>query len=153
MLLNTKNFGQREIDENKIIKFEDGIPGFPNSKHFIMLIENDETISTIWWLQSIDDENLAFPVLNTFAVLDNYRPEIDDALLETLGEFSTEDLAVCNILVVPEDITQMTTNLKAPIIINVATKKGMQVIVNNSEYDVKHNIYAEIKKYNEKVGE
>ncbi len=153
MLLNTKIFGEREIDETKILFFNEGLPGFKKYKQFVLFTDNEKEINTIWWLQSVELEDLAFPVLNTFAVLESYRPEVDDSLLETLGKFELEDLVICNVLVVPEDITQMTVNLKAPIIINAKTRKGMQIIVNNSDYEIRHNIYEDIKKYNKKVGE
>lgn len=153
MLIKTKNFGEREIDEDKIITFEDGIPGFYKNKRFITFTESEEEICLIWWLQSVDDGDLAFPLLNTFAVIENYNPEVDESLLEKLGKFEPSDLIVCNILVVPEDMMNMTTNLKAPIIINSKTRKGMQIIVNNSEYEIRHNVYQEIKRYNEKAGE
>lgn len=154
MKLATRNFGEIEIDETKLITFQDGIPGFLNYKKYILLTNDEEDNNTIWWLQSSEDGEVAFPVLNTFSVLPEYRPEIDDELLGLLGQFKSEqDLIVCNILVVPEDVTQMRVNLKAPIVINIITQKGMQAVVNNNEYEIRHNVYEEIKKYLEKEGE
>ncbi len=147
MLLNTKNFGQIEIDENKILTFEDGLPGFLDCIHYILLTNDDKEQRPIWWLQCTDKGNVAFPVLNTFAVLENYRPEVDDETLALLGEFKNSDeLIVCNVLVVPQDINNITVNLKAPIIININTKRGMQIEVRNKEYTVRHNLYQEIEK-------
>ena len=61
-----------------------------------------------------------------------------------------ENTAIFLTLTVPSDITKMTTNLKAPIIINADTKKGCQVIAENPEYVVKYNIYDVIQKMKEK---
>ena len=146
MELLTRNFGVQQIDEDKIITFQDGILGFPKYKDFIILTEDDMNISTIWWLQSVKDGDLAFPLLNTFSVLNEYVPEVDDALIAQLGEFDNESLVVANILVVREKPEEMTVNLKAPIIINTRTKKGMQVIVNNNEYEVRFPIYDILQK-------
>lgn len=147
MLLQTKNFGQIEIDNEKIMTFDDGIPGFLEYTHYALLTNDDTETSTIWWLQCTDDGNVAFPVLNTFAVLKDYKPDVDDEILSLLGNFDTpEDLIVCNILVVPENIKKITVNLRAPVIINIATKKGMQIEVRNKEYTVRHNLYEEIEK-------
>ncbi len=151
MELLTKNFGVQQIDEDKIITFQDGILGFSEYKKFIILTEDDINISTIWWLQSVENGELAFPLLNTFSVLKDYTPEVDDSLIVQLGEFEEDSLVVANILVVPEDAKKMTVNLKAPVIINIKTKKGMQVIVNNNEYEVKFPIYSVLQK--QKAGE
>ena len=40
----------------------------------------------------------------------------------------------------------MTVNLNAPIVVNINTKKGMQSVVANEEYDVKYPIYDKLKK-------
>lgn len=147
MLLNTKNFGQIEIDEKKVITFDDGIPGFLDCTHYILLTNDDKEQRPIWWLQCTDNGDVALPVLNTFAILENYRPEVDDETMSLLGEFkSHDDLIVCNVLVVPENLNNITINLKAPIIININTKKGMQIEVRNRDYTVRHNLYEEIEK-------
>lgn len=147
MLLDTKNFGQIEIDENKIITFEDGLPGFLDCTHYILLTNDVKEQRPIWWLQCTDKGDVAFPVLNTFAVLENYKPEVDDEILALLGEFkSPDELIVCNVLVVPENINNITINLKAPLIMNITTKKGMQIEVRNKEYTVRHNLQQEIEK-------
>lgn len=146
MLIETRNFGEIEIDDQKIMTFDDGIPGFLEYTHFALLANDVENTSNIWWLQCTDDGDIAFPVLNTFAVLQDYKPDVDDEILALLGEFkSPEELIVCNILVVPEDIKKITVNLKAPVIMNITTKKGMQIEVRNKEYTVRHNLYEEIE--------
>ena len=45
---------------------------------------------------------------------------------------------------VPTDITQMSINLKAPVVVNLATNKASQVIVED-EYPVKYKIYDKVK--------
>lgn len=44
-------------------------------------------------------------------------------------------------LTVPADITKITSNLKAPIVVNPKTLKGCQLIVENDEYPVRYPIY------------
>ena len=44
-------------------------------------------------------------------------------------------------LTVPSDLTKMTCNLKAPIIINTDTMKGIQLIADNEDYLVRYPIY------------
>ena len=66
---------------------------------------------------------------------------VNDDLLTPLGEFNNEDLVVLVTLKVPANAKDMTVNLKAPIIINYANKKGAQIIVENEDYPVRYPIY------------
>ena len=79
------------------------------------------------------------------------NPVVEDEVLIPLGELKEESTAIFLTLTVPSDITKMTTNLKAPIIINADTKKGCQVIAENPEYVVKYNIYDVIQNMKKEV--
>ncbi len=52
-------------------------------------------------------------------------------------------------MTVPADIKEMSVNLKAPIIINADTRKGVQLIVENQDYEVKYKIYDLLKEKKE----
>ncbi len=52
-------------------------------------------------------------------------------------------------MVIPEDIKNITTNLRAPIIMNKETRKGIQAVVNDDEYDIRHNLYEQLQKLKE----
>lgn len=143
MLINTKHFGEIEINEEDIIIFEDGIPGIKGSNRYALLINSDQE-SPFFWFQSIDDAEVAFALVNPVAIYPDYAPKVDKEVVKKLGEPKEEDLIVCCIVVVPEDITKMTVNLKAPLVMNRETQKGMQVIVDNEEYQIRHNIYDQI---------
>lgn len=147
MTIQTKHFGELNIDENKIIIFPEGIPGFPDYKKYIFIFDEEDENSPFCWLQSIDDGSIAFALINPLKICPDYSPKVDNELIETLGEFNENELIVYAIVVVPEDITQMTANLKAPIIINSQTKIGMQVIAQNEEYEVKHKIFNDLQEY------
>ena len=41
MILNTKHFGQIQIQEDKILIFEEGIPGFPNNKKYVLICDEE----------------------------------------------------------------------------------------------------------------
>ena len=77
MQLNTKHFGVIEIDEKEILYFPLGIPGFENVKKYTLLGMQEEE-GTFFWLQGVDDPELAFVVTDPFAVNDNYFVDADD---------------------------------------------------------------------------
>ena len=83
----------------------------------------------------------------------NYDPIVEDELLHFIGDVKTAELIVLVTLTVPSDITKITSNLKAPIIINADNLKACQVMANNEEYVVKYPIYDIIKENSKKGGE
>ena len=154
MLVNTRYFGEVDLDDDKILTFDEGLIGFESLKRFTLLYDNEGgTENPITWLQSLDEPAVALPVISPFCVMADYNPLVEDEVLLPLGELNEENTAIFLTLTVPSDLTKMTTNLKAPIVINAETKKGCQVIAENPEYVVKYNIYDVIQKMKEKKGE
>ncbi len=151
MLLNTKHFGEIEIDENKIITFREGIPSFENLKRYIVLYNGDEK-SPFRWLQCVDDGQLAFAVINPFMILGNYDIEISEETVGSLNIESISDVMVLAIVVVPEDPNKMTMNLKAPVIINTKNNSGMQVVLDTDMYSVRHYIVEELRRQEVNTG-
>lgn len=153
MKIRTKWFGEVETDDKKIITFDKGLIGFEDNKKFAIVYDSDkEADSSVLWLQSIDNELLALPIMRPELVWEDYNPVIEDEFLNLLGEdISQAQLAIVVVLTVPSDIKNMTCNLKAPIIINTDTMKGIQAIADNEEYLVRYPIYDVLK--NKKGGE
>lgn len=140
MEINTRVFGEINIDDDKIISFEDGIIGYPEMKRFALL-HNIEKKDGIRWLQSMDIPEFALPVMDPIVVEPHYNPEIEDELLKPLGTLAPDSMLVLVTVAVPSDLKKMTVNLKAPIVLNAECKKGCQVIVDGDEYPVKFPIY------------
>ena len=152
MKVQTKWFGEIEVSNDKIITFDKGIIGFEDWKKYTLVYdaEKEENISIIW-LQAIDEPTLALPVMKPEYIMKGYDPVVEDEILNTLGEdIQSANLAVFCTLTVPEDLTKMTINLKAPIIINADTMKGVQLIADNEDYIVRYPIYDIL---NERKGE
>jgi flagellar assembly factor FliW len=143
MKVQTKWFGDMEISEDKIFTFEKGIIGFEDFKSFTIIFdaEKEETTS-IYWLQSTEEPALAIPMIDPRLVKENYDPIVEDELVNTLGQnIQDAQLEVFTTITVPEDLKKMTSNLKAPIILNTDTMRGIQVIADNDDYQVRFPIY------------
>jgi len=148
----TRHFGSVDIDENKIVEFREGIFGFDELKKFIVLYDGAEEGNPFAWLQALEDKDVCLPMVNPMAWYPSYAPDVDDDKIASIGELDQDVLDVYTIVVIPDEIKDMTTNLRAPILINKTTKKGVQVIVNDDEYDIKHNLYDQLEKL-KKAGE
>ena len=146
MLVKTKHFGEIELEEEKIITFDEGLIGFEDKKRYTILFNNEsKSKGTISWLQSLDEPMLALPVVSPIVAMADYNPIVEDEVLASLGELNDENLVILLTLTVPSDLTKMTVNLKAPIILNADTRKGCQAIAENSDYVVRYGIYKELK--------
>lgn len=145
MKITTSNFGEINIPNENVITFENGIPGFKENTKYV-IINDEEEDSPFCWLQSIESLDLAFAMINPYLVHENYAPNFPKSELEKLGEGTQEDYSVLSIVIIPEDIEQMRTNLMAPVVINLKTKKAMQIITEGDNYPVKYYLFKELKK-------
>lgn len=155
MFIKTKYFGEINLEEDKVIEFPQGIMGFEGYNKYTLLYDIEEGEKPmISWLQCVEEPDLAIPVMNPLFVKADYNPTVEDALLSLLGEMNDENALVLVTITVPADKTKVTVNLKAPFVINSDTRKGCQIIVENSDYPVKYNIYEVIREMKEaKEGE
>ena len=149
----TRLFGEIEIDESKIITFEDGIIGFPDMKKFTLIFDEEkEGRPSISWLQSMDEPEIAFPVMDPLFVCEAYNPSVEDELLKNLGTIKEDNLYVLVTVTVPKDIKELAVNLKAPIVINTDTRKASQIIVED-DLPVRYRIYEILEEAKKKAGE
>lgn len=151
MKANTKYFGMVDIDEEKVLTFSEGLIGLEDYKKFAVINDIENENATISWLQSLEESNFALPIIDPLLIKGDYDPVVEDEWLESIGK--EEDYFVLVTLTVPEDIEKMTANLKAPIVINMNTRKGAQIIVENQDYSVRYPIYEILKAAKEKAGE
>lgn len=141
MKISTKYFGDIDIGEEKIIHFENGLLGLEEYKNYTILYDIEAGSESLFsWLQSTDEVGLALPIVNPVKIDENYDPQIEEAILEPIGELNHDNLIVFLLATVPADVKEASVNMKAPIIINADTRKGIQVIVEGSEYEIKHRL-------------
>lgn len=154
MKANTRIFGEIEIEDEKIITLEKGMIGFPNLNHFALIFdeEKEQKDTTIMWLQSMDEPDIAFPVMMPHVVKEDYDPNVSEAAIAPLGDLTPENTYLLVTVTVPRNIKEFSVNLKAPIIINMDNHKGMQLIVED-DYPVKYRVYDFLKEKKEKAGE
>lgn len=142
----TKAKGTVEVDEKQLVTFPDGIMGFEQYKKYALI--NSEYEPFIW-LQSLDDANLAFLLVDPFLICSEYEADIDDASLKHIGIQSPEDLVVMTIVTIPSDGSAITANFLGPIVINRKNNKCIQVVLNDSRWTTKFDIVSSLKKQGE----
>ncbi len=138
--IETSRFGALTVDEQEILSLPEGLIGFPGLTRFVLLRHKEG--SPFFWLQSLEDGDLAFVLLDPLLLKPEYalklHPE-DTALLglET-PDNSVQAWAVVNIgRQAPPEIT---ANLLAPLVINTRTRLGKQVVLFDSPYAIRHPV-------------
>lgn len=143
MRIQTSRFGLVEITEQDIIHFSEGLLGFNEFCQFVLLDDpNDEIFA---WLQSCEDANLAFPVLEPELFVTDYHFSLSKNDLEALHLKSKDGTRSFAIITIPDDPTQMTANLKAPLIINVAERLGRQAVMQDNNLAIREPIFSKLQ--------
>jgi flagellar assembly factor FliW len=148
--LNTRAFGKIAVDDDKIIRFEHGILGFPDLRDFTLIYDEEKgNDAPIKWLQSIDEPGFAMPVMNPELVVKGYVPQFDRELLKPLGDnLASENIILLVTVTVPKDVTKTTVNLKAPIIISVDNRRAVQLICEDDSLSIRYAIYDTLANQN-----
>ena len=141
IVIKTERFGEITCSRDEILFFPRGIPAFEDKHEWILAGSDD---SAIRWLQSLDDGALALPVTSPDAIQPDYNARIPEDELKLVGSFNPAELALLIVVSIPEDAPwDMTANLRAPILINIKTRKAVQVIALNEEYPVRHIVFSD----------
>ena len=134
MIIHTSRFGQLEVDENRLITFEEGILGFPK-QHDYALIQTGEG-SAFYWLQSVCTPDLAFVVCDPRLFVADYQVPVKLAELETIDLAEPEDAQVFVIVNKVGDL--LTGNFQGPLVVNVENRHGRQLVLSDERYSTRH---------------
>ncbi len=131
----TVRFGEVTFTDEDTIEFPWGVPGFTEFRRFLALSLAEQP--SFVWLQSVDDPSIALPAADPWQIFADYEPRLPGYATETLEIKGPEDFTILCIVVVTKDAEEMTMNLMAPVIINLKTRRGRQVMLDNSNYSVR----------------
>lgn len=139
MELNTKYHGVLSYEEEDIIIFEKGIPGFEHLKKFILVPAEENNLFYI--LHSIEDLNIGIVVVSPFNVVKNYEFDLNDDKASELNVKSQNDIIVVNTVHLNSKLENITVNLKAPIVINKNENIEEQLILDRVDYPIKYPLF------------
>ncbi len=137
MQISTTNFGNLEVDEKMIITFEEGLPGFENEHEFVILNnwDTDDPVGFMW-LQSTQNEELAFVISIPFLLRSSYEFEIPEDVCKTMGFDDPSQVGVYTVCKIQNEIESMTFNLTSPIVVNTQSRKAMQLTLDDDRYSI-----------------
>ena len=116
------------IDPETLFTFPLGIAGFEDCKRY--KIFHEEGKNTVFWLQSVDDTEVMFPIVAPKALDIEYQIELSDEECALIGMQSVVDVAV--VVIVYRDEAQggrIAANARSPLVLNLKDRKGMQKVL------------------------
>jgi flagellar assembly factor FliW len=132
-LIKTSRFGEIEINAAKIITMTSPFLGFPDEKRYVLVPHGAE--SAFWWLQAVDNPELAFVVIQPAIINPQYAPTIHPAVVQELQADSPEGIELLIILTIPRgNPEQMTANLLGPVALNATKRLAKQVLLDPAHY-------------------
>jgi flagellar assembly factor FliW len=141
MRVKTKAYGEIDTDERQHVLFPAGLLGFEKFKNYVLL---DAPQKPFFYLQSVDVPDLAFILIDPFLFRPDYSVDVNDESLGEIGVSRPEEALVFSIVTVPGEGGPATANLMGPLIVNKANRLGMQAVLADPRWRVKHDIMAEL---------
>lgn len=143
VIIQTSRFGQVAIQESDVLTFPEGLLGFADLRKFVLLDDPSDEIFA--WLQSCEASPIAFPVLDPEMFLENYKVNLTKADMESLRMQAGQSPKNFCIITIPDDPTQMTANLKAPVIVNVQEKLARQCVLQDNHLAIREPIFMKLQ--------
>jgi flagellar assembly factor FliW len=127
------------VKSENIFHFPEGLPAFEDVKEFIFLLR-PETMPFVF-MHSLNPPDLAFVCMDPFLVCADYEPRISDADTNFLRLSKPDDALLLAIVTAREDVRECTANLQAPLVINIQSCIGKQIICDGQQYPVRFKIW------------
>ena len=143
MRIQTSRFGSVTLTDEDILEFPEGLLGFNQLRKFVLLDDPDDEIFA--WLQSCENAGIAFPVLEPELFQTTYEVQLSKSDLEAFGLKQQEGIRFFTIITIPEDPTQMTANLKAPVAIHLGQRRARQCVLQDNSLAIREPIFTKLQ--------
>lgn len=143
MIINTTRFGKVNVENEDLLVFPEGILGFQDLRQFVLLDDPNDDIFA--WLQSCELSSIAFPVLEPEIFGQFYSVNLTKNENESLKLDVDQKPTFLNIITIPDDPTQMTANIKAPIVINAKQRLARQCVLQDNSLAIREPIFVKLQ--------
>ncbi len=126
----SSRFGRLSVDDDRIINFPSGLLGFPEHRQFALIQTSEENY--FFWLQSVEDQALAFVVTDPSIFFKDYEVPVRE---ETQQELRLSDPSFVQVFVICNKVGDwLTGNLLGPIVVNAANRLAQQVVLTEKKW-------------------
>ena len=138
MKTKTRYFGEVDYTKEEIIAFPKGLFGFEEERNFLLIPFSNA--GTLFSLQSVKTPELAFTLMHPVSLHADYAPVLQAEELAALNAAQSEELYYYVMCTVREPVTECTVNMKCPLAVNPDTHPGMQVILEDDTWEMRHKL-------------
>jgi len=140
----TLQFGKLEVRDEDVVVMPEGLLGFSHCRRFVIL--EDPAQAPFQWLQSLDNTDLSFVLIDPLLIKADYQIQVPKEEVRQLELEDPKDARVYVIVVVPQDVREVTANLKGPIVINPKKRRAKQLILTDEQYPARYPFLVELQK-------
>lgn len=143
MQIKTTRFGNIDVKDESIIRMDEPMIGFERCTSYVLLQDRPDT--AFKWMQSVDDPNVAFLVINPNDFFPDYEVELSDEQADSLELTDPSESVMFTTVTINREESSATTNLVGPIIMNLRTMKASQIVLQDDSYTTRHAICEVVK--------
>ena len=132
--IQSTRFGMLSVDDDRIITFPHGLLGFPEHQEFALIQTGEENY--FFWLQSVDEPNLAFVVADPTIFFKGYEVPLREETRQDiqLGEGEMAEAAVQMFVICNKVGEWLTGNLLGPLVVNAQNRLAQQVVLTEKKW-------------------
>ena len=120
------------MGEEQVLRIKGGLLGFTNLNKYIIIRHHGQ--SPFVWLQSLEREELAFPLIDPHLIYPDYLLEISREDAEEIGIENENDVEIFVLVAMRSGKRQMQLNMQGPLIVNRKNSQAMQFIDHHCLY-------------------
>jgi flagellar assembly factor FliW len=135
----TLRFGDIEIDEKRVIEMPDGMLGFTDRRFIII---SPDKYGQFFWLQSLDNPELAFVVTDPALFVQGYEVNLTPDEFERIKLSPDSEAIILAVVTMAPDVFDITLNLQGPIVVNRENMLAKQIVLEEGKYATKHPLFA-----------
>ncbi len=144
MKIETTRFGEIHLDASQVIRMPDGMPGFVDSKRFVMIQTREN--SPFFWYQSLDDPDLAFVITDPNQFVPDYHPDFKQHL-KTISwidpAVSFREISCYVVVTIPKGAPEkMTGNFLGPLVMDLSSRLAVQLVIPDGNYSHKTRLLS-----------
>ncbi len=142
--INTKRFGEMEFPEDAMVRVLGGLIGLSGYENFVIIRYQDD--SPFYWLQCVDDPELALVMIDPHLFKPDYDPPIPLSLNAELDVQAPGELSVFVIVTIPAgNPGAMTANLLGPMVVNPRSRRAKQLVLDDRLYSHRYRVIEAAK--------
>lgn len=129
-VIKSSQFGELEVSPENIFTFEEGLLGFEEYKKYVLI--SDEITEPFKWLIALEEPEIGFPIVNPWHIDIEYNPG---------KKYNYEVVVPMVIVTIGCGVSEMTANMKAPLLLNIEDMSGEQIIIASDKYSTNEKIH------------